>query len=148
MRNILYSVVINGVPYDIFSLLEDFTKATPFPFTCSRWWLIPCLQWSTRLFSVNDSMWWTLIFTPFLCHDSLLFFHASEEDALLLKHYLDFYCASSGQCINFGKSGLIFNRLVVGSLRDFVSSIMHVPILSEVEHSLGIPSQWLGLLKK
>lgn len=48
------------------------------------------------------------IFFFFFCDNSIFFLEASESNALVLKS-LDFYCACTGQQINFEKSGLISN---------------------------------------
>jgi hypothetical protein len=72
--------------------------------------------------------------------DSLLFFRANRENALVIKEVLDTYCRASGQQINMEKSSIHFAKGVRQQNRDEIKSLLEVYNEALSEKNLGMPS--------
>ena len=72
--------------------------------------------------------------------DSLLFFQANKENALLIKAVLQSYCSASGQRINMEKSSIHFAKGVRQQCRDVIKSELEVNNEALSEKYLGMPS--------
>lgn len=73
--------------------------------------------------------------------DTLLFCHASMENATTLKLLLDVYAEASGQFINLDKSSLVFSPRTPDYLRHSISSSLAIPVVSAHEKYLGLPAK-------
>jgi hypothetical protein len=83
--------------------------------------------------------------TPMVSHllfadDSLLFFRANRENALVIKEVLNTYCRASGQQINMDKSFIHFAKGVRQNIRDDIKSLLEVHNEALSEKYLGMPS--------
>jgi len=72
--------------------------------------------------------------------DSLLFFKANRESAVLIKNALQVYCAASGQQINEQKSSIHFAKKCLMSIRVEIKSVLNVYNECLSEKYLGMPS--------
>jgi hypothetical protein len=75
-----------------------------------------------------------------LVDDSLLFFKANLESALVVKETLQQYCDASGQQINTDKSSIHFAKKCQQSVRDEIKGVFNVQNKCLSEKYLGIPS--------
>ncbi|XP_019150316.1 PREDICTED: uncharacterized protein LOC109147128 [Ipomoea nil] len=76
----------------------------------------------------------------FFADDSLLFFKASEREALKVKECLDVYSRASGQLINFEKSSAVYSSNTPSHVRAVVSELIGVPEAADLGRYLGLPS--------
>jgi len=58
--------------------------------------------------------------------DSLLFFQANKENALLIKAVLQLYCSTSGQRINMEKSSIHFAKGIRQQCCDIIKSELEI----------------------
>jgi hypothetical protein len=72
--------------------------------------------------------------------DSLLFFKANLESALVVKETLQQYCDASGQQINTDKSSIHFAKKCQQSVRDEIKGVLNVQNECLSEKYLGMPS--------
>lgn len=72
--------------------------------------------------------------------DSLLFFKANRESALVVKEILQVYCDASGQQINAEKSSIHFAKKCQQGVRDEIKSVLNVQNECLSEKYLGMPS--------
>lgn len=79
--------------------------------------------------------------------DSFLFFRGTTEEALNIKELLINYEQSSGQCVNFQKSGIHFSANVNAGKRAEISQILGVSNDIRDSKYLGLPSM-VGRSKK
>lgn len=70
----------------------------------------------------------------------LLFCCASQQECVVLKAILDSYESSSGQAINYSKSGIFFSHNVVEEDRRLLSNILGVHSPLNTGRYLGLPS--------
>ncbi|XP_019179038.1 PREDICTED: uncharacterized protein LOC109174248 [Ipomoea nil] len=76
----------------------------------------------------------------FFADDSLLFFRATQQEALRIKGCLDLYCLASGQLINYEKSVAVFSLNMTPQVRDEVSECLGVHVAHDLGRYLGLPS--------
>lgn len=81
-----------------------------------------------------------LITHLFFADDSLIFEDATSDRARALKDNLEIYVHSSGQLINFDKSGVFFNSNVKQNSKERVCQILEVNSSINPEKYLGLPS--------
>ncbi|KAK6145445.1 hypothetical protein DH2020_022265 [Rehmannia glutinosa] len=79
-------------------------------------------------------------FTSLFNDDTLIFGHATTQEAINLKFAIDLYSAASGQCINFEKSGILFSSNMNPSTRSSISRIWQIPKVNSHRMYLGLPS--------
>jgi hypothetical protein len=72
--------------------------------------------------------------------DSLLFFRANEENAVVVKEVLNVYCEASGQQINTDKSSIHFAQGVRQQSRDLIKGVMEVHNQALSEKYFGMPT--------
>jgi hypothetical protein len=72
--------------------------------------------------------------------DSLLFFKANLESALVVKETLQQYCDASGQQMNTDKSSIHFAKKCQQSVRDEIKGVLNVQNECLSEKYLGMPS--------
>ncbi|XP_043812758.1 uncharacterized protein LOC122723715 [Manihot esculenta] len=83
----------------------------------------------------------------FFADDSLLFFDGTVEEAIRIKQILGFYEKTSGQAVNFDKSGIMFSPCVCEENRLIISGILDVHLSLDSGNYLGLPSL-IGRSKK
>ncbi|KAJ8775358.1 hypothetical protein K2173_023123 [Erythroxylum novogranatense] len=76
----------------------------------------------------------------FFADDSLLFFNGMVSEATHVKHILGVYEATSGQSINYGKSGLLFSPCIALDVKQAISALLGVHLPLGQSHYLGLPS--------
>ncbi|XP_074336668.1 uncharacterized protein LOC141673834 [Apium graveolens] len=79
--------------------------------------------------------------------DSFLFFKATREEALRVKGILNDYADSSGQSVNYLKSGVFYSANVRSSMQEEISGILGVHGDITTSNYLGLPSL-IGRSKK
>lgn len=76
----------------------------------------------------------------FFADDSLLFFRASVDESLCIKHCLEVYEHASGQSINLLKSSITFSSNVRDGPRTTIRSIFGITSSDSHDRYLGLPS--------
>lgn len=79
--------------------------------------------------------------------DSFFFCRASVSECNMMKHILNTYEQTSGQAINFGKSGIFYSRNIEQTVKEELSSILGVSNSLDTGKYLGLPSL-IGRRKK
>jgi hypothetical protein len=72
--------------------------------------------------------------------DTLLFFKATEEEALCVKNTLDKYASCTGQLINPNKCSILFSGLCPQNTQTSIRSLLHVEHHEFEEKYLGLPT--------
>ncbi|XP_019181376.1 PREDICTED: uncharacterized protein LOC109176397 [Ipomoea nil] len=75
----------------------------------------------------------------FFADDSLLFFKATVNEAEAVKDCLVSYERMSGQCVNFGKSCIIFSRNTDDMIKNNVATVFNVQQVHNIGRYLGLP---------
>ncbi|XP_019192832.1 PREDICTED: uncharacterized protein LOC109187166 [Ipomoea nil] len=76
----------------------------------------------------------------FFADDSLLFFRATQNEALKVKECLQLYSEASGQQINFDKSNAVFSLNTLPETRELISNCIGVHVAKDLGRYLGLPS--------
>ena len=72
--------------------------------------------------------------------DSLLFFEATQDQALKVKEILDMYASSTGQSINLNKCSILFGHACPEAAQDVVRTVLEVTKAEFEEKYLGLPT--------
>ncbi|KAK6119349.1 hypothetical protein DH2020_046910 [Rehmannia glutinosa] len=83
----------------------------------------------------------------FFADDTLLFGHASIQEAKYIKYAIQLYESVSGQKINFEKSGILFSPNTQEDIQASISQLLNIPVVSSHGKYLGLPSV-IGANKK
>ena len=75
----------------------------------------------------------------FFADDIFLFTHAKAKDCTKLSHFLQQFCAASGQLVSITKSRLWFSPNTSRHCKDLVTSILGVPTMNHIRTYLGTP---------
>ncbi|KAK6154068.1 hypothetical protein DH2020_013707 [Rehmannia glutinosa] len=76
----------------------------------------------------------------FFADDTLLFGHATVEEAQHLKFAIDLFEKASGQRLNHDKSGVLFSPNTDPALASQIANILGIPIVESHGKYLGLPS--------
>jgi hypothetical protein len=72
--------------------------------------------------------------------DTLLFFKANTEQALVVKEILDTYARCTGQLLNPAKCSILFSKKGDGNMQSQVKQILGVELSSFEPKYLGLPT--------
>ncbi|GMI85899.1 hypothetical protein HRI_002259200 [Hibiscus trionum] len=153
ISTVSYSVVINGEVGPVFFPTRGLRQEDPL----SPYLFLICSEGLSSLLR-NAATYGSLRgirinrYAPRITHllfadDSLLFGDATAKGARRIKSILDSYARSSGQLINFDKSGIFFGSNVVEENKEDVCRVLGVSMTTNPEKYLGLPT-FVGRDKK
>lgn len=76
----------------------------------------------------------------FFADDTMIFYHATPEYAVNLKHILERYARVSGQVINLEKSSTVFSSKITSTKKAQIQTILGVQVVDKLDKYLGMPS--------
>lgn len=78
----------------------------------------------------------------FFADDTLIFLHATPQNAWNITKILNAYCQASGQQINLHKSSVYLGANVPMTMSNYLCDILGIPIVSDLGMYLGLPFIW------
>ncbi|KAG8480634.1 hypothetical protein CXB51_025228 [Gossypium anomalum] len=150
-RNITDNIVIaqevlwNGVPTLKFQPTRGVRQGCPL----SPYLFILCMEWLSHSIqaTIGVGNWSPIRLVrngPLLSHfffvdDLILFGHAEEHQAWIIKNILDDFCSYSGHRINKRKTNIFFSKGVNDNLRRSISSFFGFQEVNNLGLYLGVP---------
>ncbi|XP_022720186.1 uncharacterized protein LOC111278011 [Durio zibethinus] len=76
----------------------------------------------------------------FFANDSILFAKANANESEIIRYVLSRYEESSGHCINFPKSALVFNANTKDRSKEEIKEVLGIGAITNLEKYLSLPS--------